>query len=215
MSAGENPIRILTVDDHPLFRNGIAALLATQPDMTLVAEASNGREAIQQFRAHRPDVTLMDLQMPEMNGLDALMAIRGEFPEARVIMLTTYSGDVQVMRSMQVGARAYLLKNLLDKELLGTIRAVHAGKKALSAEASYELAEHATDEALSPAEIEVLRLIAAGNANKQIAAQLSITEETVKGRVKNILAKLGANDRTHAAMIGVRRGIIEPTDSNE
>jgi len=215
MSAGEEPIRILSVDDHPLFRNGIAALLATQADMLLVAEASNGREAIQQFRAHRPDVTLMDLQMPEMNGLDALMAIRGEFPEARVIMLTTYSGDVQVMRSMQVGARAYLLKNLLDKELLGTIRAVHAGKKALSAEASYELAEHATDEALTPAEVEVLRLIAAGNANKQIAAQLSITEETVKGRVKNILAKLGANDRTHAAMIGVRRGIIEPSDSNE
>jgi DNA-binding NarL/FixJ family response regulator len=215
MNEGENPIRILTVDDHPLFRNGIAALLATQADMLLVAEASNGREAIRQFRAHRPDVTLMDLQMPEMNGLDALMAIRGEFPEARVVMLTTYSGDVQVMRSMQVGARAYLLKNLLDKELLGTIRAVHSGKKALSAEASYELAEHATDEALTPAEVEVLRLIAAGNANKQIAAQLSVTEETVKGRVKNILAKLGANDRTHAAMIGVRRGIIEPSDSNE
>ena len=215
MSAGENPIRILSVDDHPLFRNGIAALLATQPDMCLVAEASNGREAIQQFRAHRPDITLMDLQMPEMNGLEALMAIRGEFPEARVIMLTTYSGDVQVMRSMQVGARAYLIKNLLDKELLGTIRAVHSGKKALSAEASYELAEHATDEALTPAEVEVLRLIAAGNANKQIAAQLSVTEETVKGRVKNILSKLGAHDRTHAAMIGVRRGFIEPTDSNE
>ena len=215
MSAGENPIRILSVDDHPLFRNGIAALLATQPDMCLVAEASNGREAIQQFRTHRPDITLMDLQMPEMNGLEALMAIRGEFPEARVIMLTTYSGDVQVMRSMQVGARAYLLKNLLDKELLGTIRAVHSGKKALSAEASYELAEHATDEALTPAEVEVLRLIAAGNANKQIAAQLSVTEETVKGRVKNILSKLGAHDRTHAAMIGVRRGFIEPTDSNE
>src|SRR5580704_381750 len=215
MNAGENPIRILTVDDHPLFRNGIAALLATQADMLLVAEASNGHEAIQQFRAHRPDITLMDLQMPEMNGLDALMAIRGEFPEARVIMLTTYSGDVQVMRSMQVGARAYLLKNLLDKELLGTIRAVHAGKKALAAEASYELAEHATDEALTRGEVEVLRLIAAGNANKQIAAQLSITEETVKGRVKNIFSKLGANDRTHAAMIGVRRGIIEPIDSKE
>src|SRR6266853_4542745 len=209
MSAREEPIRILSVDDHPLFRNGIAALLSTQPDMILVAEASNGREAIQQFRAHRPDITLMDLQMPEMNGLEALMAIRGEFPEARVIMLTTYSGDVQVMRSMQIGARAYLLKNLLDKELLGTIRAVHAGKKALSAEASYELAEHAIDETLTPAEVEVLRLIAAGNANKQIAAQLSITEETVTGRVKNILSKLSANDRTHAAMIGIKRGIIQ------
>src|SRR6201988_4321723 len=205
-----NPIRILTVDDHPLFRNGIPALLATQPDMSLVAEASNGREAIQQFRAHRPDVTLMDLQMPEMNGLDALLAIRGEFPEARIIMLTTYSGDVQVMRSMKVGARAYLLKNLLDKELLETIRAVHAGKKVLAAEASYELAEHATDEALTPAEVEVLRLIAAGNSNKQVAAQLSITEETVKVRVKNILSKLVANDRTHAAMIGIKRGIIQP-----
>jgi len=215
MSASPNPIRILAVDDHPLFRNGIAALLATQPDMSLVAEASNGREAIQQFRAHRPDITLMDLQMPEMNGLDALIAIRGEFPQARIIMLTTYSGDVQVLRAMQVGARAYLLKNLLDRELVGTIRPVHAGKKALSTEASYELAEHAADEALTPAEVDVLRLIAAGNANKQIAAQLSITEETVKGRVKNILAKLGANDRTHAAMIGVRRGIIETIDSNE
>jgi DNA-binding NarL/FixJ family response regulator len=157
----------------------------------------------------------MDIQMPEMNGLDALIAIRGEFPEARIIMLTTYSGDVQVVRAMKVGARGYLLKNLLAKELLGTIRAVHAGKKALSAEASYELAEHATDDVLTPAEVVVLRLIAAGNANKQIAAHLSITEETVKSRVKNILSKLGANDRTHAAMIGVRRGIIEPTASNE
>ena len=202
-------IRILTVDDHPLFRGGIAALLATQPDMNLVAEASNGREAIQQFRAHRPDITLMDLQMPEMNGLDALIAIRGEFPDARIIMLTTYTGDVQVLRAMKVGARAYLLKNLLDKELVQTIRAVHAGKKTLSAEASFELAEHAADEELTAAEVEVLRLIAAGNANKEIAAQLSITEETVKGRVKNILSKLGANDRTHAAMIGVKRGIIE------
>ena len=208
-------IRILSVDDHPLFRGGIAALLATQPDMKLVAEASSGREAIEQFRAHRPDITLMDLQMPEMNGLDALMAIRGEFPEARIIVLTTYKGDVQVLRAMQVGARAYLLKNLLDKELLGTIRAVHAGRKALAAEASYELAEHSTDDALTPAEVDVLRLIAGGNANKEIAAQLSVTEETVKGRVKNILAKLGANDRTHAAMIGVRRGIIELADSNE
>jgi DNA-binding NarL/FixJ family response regulator len=209
MSGGANLIRILAVDDHPLFRKGISALLATQQDMSLVAEASNGREAIQQFRAHRPDITLMDLQMPEMNGLDAIIAIRGEFPEARIIVLTTYTGDVQVLRAMKVGARAYLLKNLLDKELLETIRAVYAGKKTLSAEASYELAEHATDEVLTPAEIDVLRLIAAGNANKQIAVQLSITEETVKGRVKNILSKLRANDRTHAAMIGLRRGIIE------
>jgi DNA-binding NarL/FixJ family response regulator len=208
MSASPNTIRILAVDDHPLFRQGIAALLATQPDMSLVAEASNGRDAIQQFRAHHPDITLMDLQMPELNGLDALTAIRSEFPEARIIVLTTYTGDVQVLRALKIGARAYLLKNLLDKELLETIRAVHAGKKTISAEASYELAEHAMDEALTPAEVDVLRLIAAGNANKEIAAQLSITEETVKGRVKNILAKLGANDRTHAAMIGLKRGII-------
>jgi DNA-binding NarL/FixJ family response regulator len=215
MSGATESIRILSVDDHPLFRGGIAALLATQPDLELVAEASNGREAIEQFRRHLPDITLMDLQMPEMNGLDALSAIRAEFPDARIIVLTTYKGDVQVLRAMQVGARAYLLKGLLDKELLGTIRAVHAGRKALSAEVSYELAEHATDETLTPAEVDVLRLIAAGNANKEIAAQLSVTEETVKGRVKNILGKLGANDRTHAAMIGVRRGIIDLPDSNE
>ncbi len=208
MSAEPHSIRILAVDDHPIFRQGIAALLASQPDMNLIADASNGREAVEQFRAHRPDITLMDLQMPEMNGLDAMLAILGEFPEARIIVLTTYTGDVQVLRAMKVGARAYLLKNLLDKELLATIRAVHAGKKALAAEASYELAEHATDEALTAAEVDVLRLIAAGNANKEIAAQLSVTEETVKGRVKNILAKLGANDRTHAAMIGLKRGII-------
>ena len=209
MSANPSQIRILVVDDHPLLRQGIAGLVGDQPDMSLVAEASNGREAILQFRAHRPDVTLMDLQMPEMNGLDAIVAIRGEFPEARVIMLTTYDGDVQVLRALKAGARAYLLKNLLRKELLETIRAVHAGKKTLSPEVSYQLAEHATDDALTPAEIDVLRLIAAGNANKQIADQLSITEETVKGRVKNILSKLGANDRTHAAMIGLKRGIIE------
>jgi DNA-binding NarL/FixJ family response regulator len=210
MSTSPDPIRILAVDDHPLFRSGIAALLATQPDMHLVAEASNGREAIHKYREHRPDITLMDLQMPQMTGLDAMIAIRDEFPEARVIMLTTYTGDVQVLRAMKLGARAYLLKNLLDKELLETIRAVHAGKKSLAAEASFELAEHSTDAALTPAEVEVLRLIAEGNANKEIAAKLSITEETVKGRVKNILSKLNANDRTHAAMIGVKRGIIQP-----
>jgi DNA-binding NarL/FixJ family response regulator len=209
MSAEAGPIRILSVDDHPVLRQGIAALVAGQSDMSLVAEASNGREAIQQFRAHHPDVTLMDLQMPEMSGLDALNAIRGEFPEARIIVLTTYTGDVQVLRAIKAGARAYLLKNSLHKELLETIRAVHAGKKALSPEASYQIAEHSTDDALTPAEIRVLRLIAEGNANKEIAAQLSVSEETVKGQVRNILSKLGANDRTHAAMIGLKRGIIE------
>jgi DNA-binding NarL/FixJ family response regulator len=209
MSAEAGPIRILTVDDHPVVRQGIAGLVAVHSDMSVVAEASNGREAIQQFRAHNPDVTLMDLQMPEMGGLDAMIAIRGEFPEARIIVLTTYTGDAQILRALKAGARAYLLKNSLHKELLETIRAVHAGKKALSAEASYQLAEHATDEALTPAEVRVLRLIGEGNANKEIAAQLSISEETVKGQVRNILSKLGANDRTHAAMIGLKRGIIE------
>jgi two-component system, NarL family, response regulator len=209
MSAEPGQIRILSVDDHPILRQGIAGLVGGQTDMSLVAEASNGREAIQQFRAHHPDVTLMDLQMPEMNGLDAMIAIRGEFPEARIIVLTTYVGDVQVLRALKAGARGYLLKNSLHKELLETIRAVHAGKKSLSAEASYQLAEHATDDALSPAEIRVLRLVADGSANKEIASQLSVSEETVKGQVRNILLKLGANDRTHAAMIGLRRGIIE------
>jgi len=209
MSAGTSPIRILAVDDHPLVRQGIAGLIGIQPDMALVGEASTGREAIQEFRKHQPDVTLMDLQMPEMNGLDALIAIRNEFPDARIIVLTTYAGDVQIVRALKAGAQAYLLKNTLHRQLMETIRAVHAGKKALSPEASYEIAEHAIDDALTPAETAVLRLIAAGNANKQIADQLSITEETVKSRVKSILSKLGANDRTHAAMIGLKRGIIE------
>ena len=209
MSAEPGPIRILSVDDHVLLREGIAGLVAGQSDMSLVAQASNGREAIHQFRTYRPDITLMDLQMPEMNGLDAMIAIRGEFPEARVIVLTTYVGDAQVLRALKAGARAFLLKNSLHKELLEAIRAVHAGKKALSTEVSYQLAEHATDDALTPAEIRVLRLIAEGNANKEIAAQLSVSEETVKGQVRNILSKLGANDRTHAAMIGLKRGIIE------
>jgi len=209
MSAEITQIRILAVDDHPVVRQGIAGLVGIQEDMVLIGEASNGREAIQQFRTHHPDVTLMDLQMPEMNGMDALIAIRNEFPDAKIIVLTTYAGDIQILRALKAGAQAYLLKNTLHKELLQTIRAVHAGKKTLSPEVSYQVAEHATDDALTPAEISVLRLIAAGNANKQIADQLKITEETVKSRVKSILSKLGANDRTHAAMIGMRRGIIE------
>jgi DNA-binding NarL/FixJ family response regulator len=202
-------IRILSVDDHPVVRGGIATLIATQPDMTLVAEASNGREAIEQFRRHRPDIGLVDLQMPDLNGLDAIVAIRAEFPDARLIVLTTYEGDVQALRALQAGARGYLLKNALYKELLDTIRAVHAGKKAISPEMSYELAEHAMDDALTTAEVDVLRLIAGGKANKEIADLLSVTEATVKGRVKNILSKLGADDRTHAAMIAVKRGIID------
>ena len=209
MSTGHSLIRILAVDDHSIFRQGIVSLLADESDMQLVGEASSGREALQQFRTHKPDITLMDLQMTEMGGLDALIAIRNEFPEAKVIVLTSFGGDVQVLRALKAGAHAYLLKNLLHKELVETIRAVHAGRKSLSPEASYELAEHATDDQLTPAEVQILRLIAAGNANKQIAHQLSLTEDTVKFRVKNILSKLNANDRTHAAMIGLKRGIIE------
>jgi DNA-binding NarL/FixJ family response regulator len=202
-------IRILSVDDHALLREGVAALIANQSDFELVAEASNGREAIELFRQHQPDVTLMDLQMPEMGGIDSIGAIRGEFPEARIIVLTTHAGDVQVARALKAGARAYLLKGLLRKELIETIRAVHAGQKRVSSEVAVEIAEHATEDALTPRETDVLRLVAGGNANKEIAARLSLTEETVKHHVKNILAKLGANDRTHAAMIGLKRGIID------
>jgi DNA-binding NarL/FixJ family response regulator len=202
-------IRILTVDDHPLLRNGIAALVNAEPDLKLVAEASNGKEAIDAFRVHRPDVTLMDLQMPGVDGLEGIEAIRREFPEARIIVLTTYSGDTRVLRSLKAGARAYILKGHVHKELLDTIRAVHAGQKRIPPEIAAELAEHATDDALTEREISVLRLIAAGNSNKQIADHLSIGEATVKSHVTNILSKLGANDRVHAVTIGLKRGIIE------
>jgi len=209
VTADRPAIRILSVDDHPLLREGVAALLAGQADFKLVAEASNGREAVAQFRTHRPDVTLMDLQMPEMNGVEAMIAIRREFPSARIIVVTTYMGDALVLRALNAGARAYLLKSLLRKELLETIRLVHAGQKRIEPAVATTLAEHATDDALSPREVDVLRLIAAGNANKVIASELAITEETVKGHVKNILAKLAANDRTHAVTIGLKRGIID------
>jgi DNA-binding NarL/FixJ family response regulator len=209
MRTGSPSIRILSVDDHPLLRTGIAALVSSQPDMVVVAECSNGHDAIRLFRAHRPDVTLMDLQMPEMSGTDAIIAIRDEFPDARIIVLTTYAGDVQALRALHAGARGYLLKDAVHEELLDTIRAVHAGQKTLSPAVSHEIAEHATEESLTNGEIEVLRLIAEGKANKQIADHLSIAEETVKSRVKNILSKLSADDRTHAAMIGLKRGIID------
>ena len=209
MSTGPNLIRILTVDDHPMLREGIAALVASQPDMKLVAEASTGREALEQFRKHRPDLTLMDLQMPDMDGIEAMGAICSEFPDARIIVLTTYKGDIQVLRALKAGARAYLLKGLLRKELLETIRAVHAGQKRISPDVAVELADHALDDALTSREIDVVRLIAGGHANKLIADQLGITEDTVKGHVKNILSKLGASDRTHAVTIALKRGIIQ------
>ena len=202
-------IRVLAVDDHPLLREGIAALIATEEDMELIGEASNGREALDICRKLKPDITLMDLQMPEMSGIDAIGAIRGEFPDARIIVLTTQPGDVQVSRALKAGARAYLLKGMLRKELLDTIRAVHAGQKRLSGEAAAKIAEHAADSALTPREIDVLRLVAGRNANKEIGALLSLAEVTVKSHVKNILAKLGANDRIHAVTIALKRGIID------
>ena len=203
------PIRILLADDHPILRQGVRALAADEVDMEFVAEASSGLEAIEEFRKHRPDVVLIDLQMPGMNGLEAIIAIREEFPEARFIVLTTYAGDAQILRALKAGARAYLLKSLLRRELLDTIRAVHAGQKRIPAEIAAQLADHLADDSLTSREIDVLRLIAAGNANKIVADKLSITEETVKGHVKSILSKLGANDRTHAVTIALKRGIIQ------
>ena len=209
MSTGPSLIRILAVDDHPMLREGIASLVASQSDMELVAEASTGREALEQFRKHRPNLTLMDLRIPDMDGIEAMVAIRSEFPEARIIVLTTYKGDVKILRALKAGARAFLLKGLLQKELLETIRAVHAGQRRIPPEVAAELADHAIDDALTTREIDVLRLIAGGNSNKLIADQLSITEETVKGYVKNILSKLSASDRTHAVTIALKRGIID------
>jgi len=209
MSIDSSAIRILTVDDHPLIRVGIATLVAPESDMKVVGEASNGREGIAKFRECLPDVTLMDLQMPDMNGIDAVTAIRDDFPEARIIVLTTYTGDVQIFRAIKAGAQAYVIKNLVHKELLQTIRTVYAGRKTMSPEVAAQVAAYAGVEALTSREIDVLRMIAAGSANKEIGAQLSISEETVKSRVKNILLKLGANDRTHAVTIAVKRGIIE------
>jgi DNA-binding NarL/FixJ family response regulator len=202
-------IGVLSVDDHPLLREGIAALVNAESDMRLVAEASNGTDAIEKFRVHRPDVTLMDLQMPGLNGIEAIIGIRGEFPDARIIVLTTYAGDVQVLRALKAGARGYILKGHVRRELLDTIRAVHAGQKRIPPEVAAQLVDHAAEEALSAREIEVLQLVAVGNANKEIAGQLSIAEETVKSHISNILSKLSANDRTHAVTIAVKRGIID------
>jgi DNA-binding NarL/FixJ family response regulator len=212
MSRGESsarPIRVLTVDDHPLLREGIAAVLEGQPDMVLAGEATNGREAIECYRRLRPDVTLMDLRMPDMNGIEAISAIRAEFPNARIVVLTTYTGDAQALGALKAGASAYLLKNMLRKDLLDTIRTVHAGKRRIPPEIATEIAEHATDDALTEREIEVLRRVAVGNSNKQIAAQLAISEGTVKAHMKSILPKLSARDRTHAVMIAVKRGILD------
>lgn len=202
------PIRVLVVDDHPLIREGVAALVAGKKDLELVAQSSNGADGVEQFKRHAPDVTLMDLQMPGLHGIDAIIAIREQAPDAAIIVLTTYSGDAQVRRALQAGARAYLLKSVLHTDLLDTIRSVHAGQRTISPDLAAVLAEHSLDEHLTDREMEVLHLIARGHANKIIAAQLALTEEAIKSRVKSILAKLGANDRTHAVIIAATRGIL-------
>ncbi|OLC32264.1 MAG: DNA-binding response regulator [Acidobacteria bacterium 13_1_40CM_56_16] len=202
-------IRVLCVDDHPLLREGIAAIINSQPDMVLIAEASNGTEAIQKFKEHRPDVTLMDLRLPDISGVDSLMAIRADAPDARIIMLSTFEGDVEIQRALQAGARAYLLKNMPPKELVEVIRQVHAGKKRIPTEIAAHLAEHLSDEALTDREIDVLKHVGGGNRNRDIAERLFISEETVKVHIKHIMEKLGASDRTQAVAIGVRRGIIQ------
>jgi len=208
MSNVPNLIRMLVVDDHALLRKGLAAAINAEPDMKLVAEATNGEEAVEKFRIHRPDITLMDIQMPGLNGIEAMTRILGEFPEARIVVLTTYNGDAQVLRALRAGARAYLLKGH-DRELVETVHAVHEGRKRIPPEVAAELAEHATDDELSSREIEVLQLIAAGNSNKEIADRLFVAEATIKSRVTNILSKLGASDRAHAVTIALKRGIIE------
>ena len=202
-------IKVMTVDDHPLLREGIAAVLQGEGDIVLVAEATSGEQAIESFRTHRPDVTLMDLQMPGMNGIDTIIAIRQQFPNARFIVLTTYQGDVQALRALKAGAAGYLLKSMLRKELLDTIRAVHAGRRRIPPEIATELAEHVTDDSLTEREIEVLRRVATGTSNKIIASQLSVSEATVKGHMKSILSKLNANDRTHAVTIAMKRGFLD------
>ena len=208
MSAA-NQIRVFSVDDHPLLHEGLATIIRNQPDLSLVAEASNGREAVQRFRQHRPDVTLMDLRLPDMSGIEAMTAIRSEFPDARIVILTTFAGDVEIQRALEAGARAYVLKSMPPKELVDVIRQVHAGKKRIPPEIAAHLAEHYSDEALTSREVEVLRQIAGGNRNRDIAGKLFITEETVKVHIKHIMEKLGASDRTQAVAIGVRRGIIQ------
>ena len=202
-------IRVLIVDDHPLLREGVAAVLQEQPDISVVAEATRGAEAIELFRQHRPDVTLMDLLMPDMSGIAAITAIRAEFPSARIVVLTSYAGDAHAVNALKAGASAYLLKSMLRKELLDTIRAVHAGKRRVPPEIAVEIAEHSADDTLTERELEVLRRVGSGLSNKQIAQQLTISEGTVKAHMKSILPKLGARDRTHAVMIAVKRGIIE------
>ena len=202
-------IRILCVDDHPLVHEGIATVIRNQPDMTLIAEAFNGRDAVQKFREHKPDVVLLDLRLPDMSGIDTMIAIRNEFPEARAIILTTFEGDVEIQRALEAGARAYVLKSMPPKELVEVIRKVHAGKKPISTQIATQLAEHYGDESLTEREIDVLRQIAGGNRNLDIAEKLFISEETVKVHIKHVMEKLGASDRTQAVAIGVRRGIIQ------
>jgi DNA-binding NarL/FixJ family response regulator len=202
-------IRVFSVDDHPLLQEGLAAIINNQPDMVLVAQASNAQEGIQQFRKHKPDVTLMDLRLPDKSGIDAMIAVRSEFPEARIIMLTTFEGDVEIQRALEAGARGYMLKSMPPKDLVEVIRQVHAGKKRIPPQLAAQLAEHLSDEDLTAREIEVLSQIAGGNRNRDIAEKLFITEETVKVHIKHIMEKLGASDRTQAVAIGLRRGIIE------